>query len=117
MKALTARQPHAELLVSGPKDIENRSRKTNLRGRLLIHAGLEADKDALQRFPVLCTYGAIVGWVEIIDCVENHQSEWAEKDMWHWVIGERKKFAKAIPCKGKLGIWNVPEDIADQLEL
>jgi len=38
-KVLTVRQPYASLLVSGIKDVENRSRRTNYRGTVLIHAG------------------------------------------------------------------------------
>lgn len=39
MKAITIKQPWASLIVSGLKDIENRTWKTNFRGRVLIHAG------------------------------------------------------------------------------
>jgi len=38
MRALSLRQPWAWLVVNGYKEIENRSRRTNHRGALLIHA-------------------------------------------------------------------------------
>jgi hypothetical protein len=38
MKAITIKQPWAFLIVEGVKDIENRTWKTNFRGRVLIHA-------------------------------------------------------------------------------
>ena len=37
-KVLSVRQPYANLIVKGYKDVENRSRRTNYRGLLLIHA-------------------------------------------------------------------------------
>ena len=38
MKVITIKQPWASLIVSGLKNIENRTWKTNFRGRVLIHA-------------------------------------------------------------------------------
>lgn len=38
MKTLSVRQPWASLLVSGLKDIENRTWVSNYKGRILIHA-------------------------------------------------------------------------------
>ena len=38
MKAITIKQPWASLIVHGIKDIENRTWRTNYRGRVLIHA-------------------------------------------------------------------------------
>jgi hypothetical protein len=38
MKAITVRQPWAWLVVTGKKDIENRTWRTHYRGKLLIHA-------------------------------------------------------------------------------
>lgn len=40
MKILFVRQPWASLLVSGLKDIENRTWAPNFKGRILIHASL-----------------------------------------------------------------------------
>ena len=38
MKVLSVKQPWAAFLVNGIKDIENRTRRTTFRGRILIHA-------------------------------------------------------------------------------
>ena len=38
MKALSIKQPWASLIAHGIKDIENRTWKTNFRGRIYIHA-------------------------------------------------------------------------------
>ena len=39
MKAISIKQPWASLIAHGIKDIENRTWRTNYRGRVLIHAG------------------------------------------------------------------------------
>ncbi len=38
MKALSIKEPFATLIANGDKTIETRSRKTNYRGELFIHA-------------------------------------------------------------------------------
>jgi hypothetical protein len=43
MKALTVKQPWASLIVEGIKNIENRTWKTNFRGRILIHAATQSE--------------------------------------------------------------------------
>lgn len=40
MKTLSVRQPWASLLVSGLKDIENRTWAPNFKGRIMIHGSL-----------------------------------------------------------------------------
>ena len=100
MKAITIKQPWASLICSGIKDIENRTWKTNFRGRVLIHAGATDAGDYTlittqeQRNEIMgygWTHGldsykdlytqksAILGSVVIADCVINHPSIWAEK--------------------------------------
>ena len=44
MRALSIRQPWAELILLGHKTIEVRSRRTNLRERVFIYAGLNRIK-------------------------------------------------------------------------
>ena len=43
MKALTVRQPHAQLILLGEKTLELRSWRTHYRGPLLICAGARPD--------------------------------------------------------------------------
>jgi hypothetical protein len=45
--ALSVRQPWAWAIVSGYKDVENRSWPTNYRGTLFIHAGQRLDRAGL----------------------------------------------------------------------
>ena len=107
MKAITIKQPWASLIVHGIKDIENRTwscPKKYLGQRVLIHSSgkpLNYDNfydsiltnEQLLALPEnkewkdfsFCT-GSIIGSVEIIDCVQNHPSIWAEKGVYNWVL-------------------------------
>jgi hypothetical protein len=71
MKALTVKQPWAWAIVMGYKDVENRSRRTNHRGPLLIHAAKQMDADGFQELWDLGPYrklpddlplGGLFGW-------------------------------------------------------
>lgn len=120
MKALTIRQPWAWLIANGFKDIENRSWRTNYRGKFYIHAaktmsasdkavalslynGFFPDsnvpiKDAPDTINLLL--GGIIGVAEIVDCVSESDSKWFEGD-YGFVI----KNAKTLPftsCIGRL---------------
>jgi hypothetical protein len=146
MKALTVKQPWASLIVEGIKDIENRTWRCPQKyigKRVLIHAGASKELDhipldgifseqqlsyLLSRFTEyeLCEreypHGAIIGSVEIVDCVINHPSIWAEKTevvndfefgyfpiygkkIYNWVLANPVKFEKPIPSKGRLSFW------------
>ena len=49
---------------------------------------------------------AIIGSVEIIDCIKNSNSPWAENGNYHWILKNAKTFDKPILfVKGKLGLF------------
>lgn len=117
MKALTVRQPWAWAIVMGYKDVENRSKRTNHRGPLLIHAAKQMDPDGFQLLWELGVYrklpdelflGGLIGSVEIVDCVTNSPSPWAMKNAWHWVLRSPKQFKTPLPCTGSQGMF-VPD--------
>lgn len=134
MKAITIKQPWASLIATGLKDIENRSWKTNYRGRVLIHAAASPVKERLaalnnkQLFDLMqrenwetefenLPNGAIVGSVEIVDCVQNHSSKWAQEGFWHWVLANPVLFPEPITgVKGKLSFWEYDGDLPQQKE-
>lgn len=73
MKVLTVKEPWASLIINGYKKYEFRSWKTNYRGKLLIHAGKTLEKDVLPRFScynIEYSSGAIIGEVDLVDCIE-----------------------------------------------
>lgn len=139
MKAITIKQPFASLIAEGMKDIENRTWPTKYRGRVLIHAAKSADYDGLPspyaalfllgRFHNILTIeqkesiiqlskirSSIVGSVEIVDCIQNHESIWAENGLWNWVLANPIKFLEPIPAKGKLSFWDYPNILSEPEE-
>lgn len=126
MKVLTIREPWASLIINGYKIYEFRSWKTNYRGKILIHAGLNLEKDMLERFKdyeLDCQKGAIIGEAELVDCIlvdENFNQQLRMIDpvvygksnhveTYAWKLKNVKKYEQPIFIKGKLGLWNYEE--------
>lgn len=126
-KAITVKQPWAYLICAGIKDIENRTWKTNYRGRLLIHTSSQRDNSAKPLLTaeqyqlaggeagyskaIFGDRSAIIGSVEVVDCVQNHPSTWAEKGVYNWVLANPVLFEKPIPnVKGWLTLWEYDEE-------
>lgn len=119
MKTLSVRQPWASLIVSGEKTIENRSRPTRYRGRVLIQAGRAIDPDGMALVnEVLAEVGpvpnaaewptgAIIGCVTIVDCVTESGDEYFEGPF-GYVLADPVEFDKPIPARGQLGLYNTP---------
>lgn len=145
MKAISEKQPWASLIVHGIKDIENRTwacPKKYIGQRVLIHASMKGANfwnspvagrvdEFLRNISKSGTdwskypFGAIIGSVEIVDCVINHPSIWAEKTedytigmnpklheditgkkvIYNWVLANPILFPEPIPAKGKLSFW------------
>lgn len=79
--------------------------------RILIQAALKVERDdalKLELDPDELPTGAIVGSVEIVDCVRNSKSKWASRGQWHWVLDEPRYLSKPIPFEGALGFIPVP---------
>jgi hypothetical protein len=103
------------LVVNGFKDIENRSRRTHDRGRVLVHASLSEDlliEDSLAalgtfagiELPDSFDVGGIVGVAEIIGCERRHGSDWKDPSSWGWVLANARPLPFR-PCKGALGFF------------
>lgn len=116
-RILCIRQPLAWLVVTGKKDIENRTWPTNFRGRLGIHAPLyrptaEEIADLEKEYKVRIrqeelAYGAIVGSVDCIDCVESSRSKWFDGPF-GFVLKNAKAYPTPLPASGRLGLFPVP---------
>src|SRR5262249_47623570 len=108
---ITIRQPWAELIVRGDKDVENRSWRTRHRGPLLIHAGARAQRGLLEQHGVAvdAERSAIIGVVELVDCRREPTSAWHEEGAWGWYLVRPKRFRKPIPMKGRRGLFEVPD--------
>jgi hypothetical protein len=117
---LSVRQPWADLIVDGIKDVENRSWSTSFRGLILIHAPRTVDHAALPDVTHLLglgsaseyrpVIGAIIGHTEIIDCVRRHPSRFFQGP-YGFVLANSQRFPQPIPSRGQLGIFEVPAGI------
>lgn len=113
------------------KDIENRTWPTGVRGRIAIHASAKLDKREMDSaaamvalikegerasFEVLSAaarefdaemvlpLGAVLGTVEIVDCVRKSDSPWFFGP-WGFVLRNLERFAVPIPARGALSFW------------
>lgn len=127
-KALSIKQPWASLIAHGIKDVENRTWKTHFRGRIYIHSSAKGvpnftfthEQHLAIPFEFDCPYSAIIGEVDIVDCVINYDSIWAEKSdfdsyddeapssiIYNWVLENAELYDQPIlNVKGKLSFWD-----------
>ena len=124
MKALSIRQPWAWLICKGYKDIENRGWTTDFRGRIYIHTGKKFDFDGWNwlcgqqalligvdieewaKIAVFPDLGAIIGEVDLVDCVTKSSSIWFI-GKYGFVLENAELFQKPIPYRGQLGLFEV----------
>lgn len=123
MRALSIHQPWAWAILHTGKDIENRTWRTHHRGPMLVHAAkTRATFDRVadlfeDRFGVALPawdeldVRAIVGVVDVIDCVRDSASRWAEPGYWHWVLANPRLFDEAIPYRGAQLLFRVPDEM------
>jgi hypothetical protein len=119
VKALTVHQGWASAIFESGKNIENRSWRTDYRGTLLIHAGKSKASISVSRqfheklgiqFPGILEFGAVLGTVQLVDCVASHSSDWAMPGYWHWVLENPQKLSSPLSCNGKEWLW-VPQPL------
>ena len=132
--ALTVQQPWAWAIAEGLKPIENRSWRTNYRGLIAIHAGLGIDhyavmptgaaERALKVLRAKATLADAIpagtphirrgGIVAVAELTGIHGADWcspwAVRDGWHWELASVRRLPDPVPCKGRLGLWKLPED-------
>lgn len=117
--ALSIRQPWADLILDGKKNIENRPRWSRFRGNILVHASLTIDFEGaeLHRRKLGLRSGedydgetgAILGMVEIVDVVRDHKSTWFGGPYCvGLVLRNPVRFRRPIPFSGALGVFRVP---------
>lgn len=133
LPAITVRQPWAWAIVHG-KTTENRTWKRPHRGPIAIHAGVGWDKDGAQ-FPYLwgawrrataaatpltpdapgIHRGAVLAVADLTDiCTARTGCDcgpWSFAGQNHWRLANVRPLAEPIPCKGALGLWQLPEDV------
>lgn len=119
MKALSLKQPWAELILLGRKTIETRKWKTDFRGEFYIHASKSCDREFMERFGLenLAT-GALVGKAELVDIIEYKNEEEFLRDNDKHLAGELKfrrygwvlrnvRRIEPVAYIGRLGLFEV----------
>lgn len=125
MKALSFRQPWAELILQGRKTIDLRTWPTHYRGRLAIHASKQVERDICDLYgldPAALVTGALVGTVEVVEMVALDDERWDRLreqhlkpgpfpgDLLGWQLADPRRLAQPIPFEGRLGLFNVPDE-------
>ena len=116
MKALSIKQPYAELILQERKKIELRKWNTKFRGDFLIHASKVPDSKAMKRFKFKnLPCGCIVGKASLKEVKHYNTKKEHQKDKnlhlgsnyWgdYGFILENIERLKKIPCKGNLNFW------------
>src|SRR5882724_8098012 len=125
--ALYVRQPWAHAILRGGKTIENRSWPTGLRGTIALHAGRTMDPNDIDTFfrfiedrglsgawvargtVESLPRGAIVGVVDIIDCVRASASPWFEGP-YGFVLANPRAITP-IPFRGSQKFFDLSVDV------
>jgi len=116
---------HIEVSGFTFKDVENRNWATSFRGRIYIHAskkrikydealinylqerGVSAWWSLMLQGTKAAPVGVIIGEVDIVGCVKDSKSIWAEKGNNHFILANPEIYKKPIPYKGRLGFFEV----------
>jgi len=122
MKALSFRQPWAELILQGRKTLGLRTYSSHYRGLLAIHASKTIEREACLRYgfdPKKLTSGGIVGVVELTDIIpltktdyDNRQVEHLagrpyQKQIYGWVLRNPRRLSEMVPIRGQRRLFNV----------
>jgi hypothetical protein len=125
MKALSIRQPWAELIIEGKKTLELRSWTVNYRGPLAIHASQTVEREACVAHglqPETVTTGAIISVVELIDVIEldeaayfAHRSDHLDPDrfeppLYGWQLTKPQALPQPRPMRGRMGLFTVEDE-------
>ncbi len=128
MKALSFRQPWAELILQGRKTIDLRTWPTKYRGRIAIHASKQVDQKICDHYGLdraTLPTGALVGTVEVVEMVALDETAWERLreqhlkpgpfpgDLLGWRLAEPQRLATPVPARGRLRLFNVADVLLD----
>ena len=122
MKALSFRQPWAELILQGRKTVDLRTYPTRYRGPLAIHASKTVEREACLRYgldPDGLTTGGIVGVVELVEVVLLTEDDYNRRQAEHlagrsyraglhgWVLRDPRRLPEPVPARGRMSLFNI----------
>ncbi len=129
MKALSFRQPWAELVLQGRKTLDLRTYPTHYRGPLAIHASKTIEREACLKYgldPDALATGGIVGVVELVEVISLTEAEYDERRAEHlagrsyregmvgWLLHDPQRLPQLVPAEGRMSLFNVelrPEQV------
>jgi hypothetical protein len=110
MKALSVRQPWANMIASGQKTIETRTWPTDYRGDLLICSS---------KRPAIAPAGYALAIAELYDCHSMTKADEAAAccelydGAWAWMLRKIKPISVRFPVRGQLGLFEVDLKLKD----
>ena len=115
MKALSVKQPWANMITCGDKTVETRTWSTNYRGELLIVASNNIDKRIAPRY--LAAFGVqpqgkAIAIVELVDCRLMRKEDESlavyphKSGLYAWVLKNIRKIIP-FPVRGRFGLYEV----------
>ncbi len=122
IKALSFRQPWAELVLQGRKTLDLRTWSTRYRGPLAVYASQTVEKEHCFEYgldPGALTAGAVIGIVDLIDVVELDEATYASRAAEHlgvrhfrpprfgWELANPRTLAEPAPARGRLLLFEV----------
>jgi hypothetical protein len=111
MPAVSIRQPLASSLVERPGAFEHPAWETDYRGPLLIHAAKRGAGDPPSDRSGAPPYGALLGVVDLVDCIRTEQAGGPDEVGFTWVLANARPFSAPIPYVGRLGLFDVPQAV------
>ena len=134
MKAISLRQPWADLVVQGKKTLELRTWTVSHRGPLAIHAAQAVEEAACQAHglaPGGLTSGALVGVVDLVEIIPLDEAAFQQQAGAHraqgffapppggvvlygWRLENPRPLPHPIPYRGRMGLFSVPDALLDE---
>lgn len=122
MKALSFRQPWAELILQGRKTMDLRTYNTHHRGALAIHASQTIEAEMCWEHdlnPDNLDVGGVVGTVELLDVIPLDEAAYQEhraahlagrrwrEGLYGWVLAHPKRLPSFVPAPGRTNLFNI----------
>ncbi len=132
IKALSFRQPWAELVIDGIKTMDLRTWNTHYRGLLAVYASQTIEKEACYEHnidPDQLTTGAVIGIVDLLNVTKLDERTYNEQSTAHlnarhfreslygWKLVNPRRLDNPKPVRGRLNLFDVYLDSGDINEI
>lgn len=108
MPAVSIPQPRASAVVAASGQFELAGWLTDYRGPLLIHAARRQGGDPPIDVSAGAAYGALIGVVELVDCVSRERAGGGPDETGYvWILARPRAFAFPVPYAGRIGLFQV----------